>query len=146
MSLRTNALVCGIMCGVVGIAAYSAGHSRGEEKKAAPRLYELRIYTTHPGRLPALHKRFHEHTMKLFEKHGMDNMMYWVPTDEKLKDNTLIYILSHAGQEAADKSWKAFLNDPEWLKVKEDSERDGPIVAKVDKRYMVLTEYSPPAK
>ncbi len=146
MSLRTSALVCGVMCGLVGIAAYSAGYSRGEEKKAAPRLYELRIYTTHPGRLPALHKRFREHTMKLFEKHGMENMMYWVPTDEKLKDNTLIYVLSHASLEAAEKSWKGFLNDPEWIQARDESERDGKIVAKVDKRYMVLTDYSPPAK
>ncbi|MGE5191253.1 MAG: NIPSNAP family protein, partial [Deltaproteobacteria bacterium] len=113
MSLRTNALVCSVMCGLVGVTAYSTGHLRGEEKKAAPRIYELRTYTTEPGRLPALHARFRDHTMKLFEKHGMQNVMYWVPTDEKLKDNTLIYVLSHASLEAAEKSWKGFINDPE---------------------------------
>jgi hypothetical protein len=139
-------MVWGVMCGLVGFAAYSAGYSRGEEKQAAPRLYELRVYTSHPGMLPALHKRFRDHTMKLFEKHGMENMLYWVPTDEKLKDNTLIYILSHESPEAAEKSWKGFQNDPEWIKVRDASERDGKIVAKVDKRYMVLTDYSPPAK
>jgi hypothetical protein len=146
MSLRTGALVCGIMCGLVGFACFSAGYSRGEEKNAAPRLYELRIYTTHPGMLPALHKRFRDHTVKLFEKHGMRNEMYWVPTDEKLKDNTLIYILSHDSPEAADKSWKDFQSDPEWTKVRDASERDGKIVAKVDRRYMTVTDYSPAAK
>ena len=146
MSLRTSLLVSGVMCGLVGIMAYSAGYSRGEEKKAATRLYELRIYTAHPGMLPALHKRFRENTMKLFEKHGMENVMYWVPTDEKLKDNTLIYILSHASHDAAEKSWQGFLSDSEWIKARDASEKDGKIVAKVEKRYMTLTDYSPPAK
>ncbi len=146
MSLRTNVLVCGMTCGLVGIVAYSAGYSRGEEKKAAPRLYELRTYTTEPGRLPALHARFRDHTIKLFEKHGMQNGMYWVPTDEKLKDNTLIYVVSHASPEAAAKSWEAFINDPEWKKVRDASEQDGKIVAKVERQYMTLTDYSPVTK
>jgi hypothetical protein len=146
MSLRTSALVCGVICSLVAIMAYSAGYSRGEEKKAAPRLYELRTYTTHPGRLPALHKRFRDHTLKLFEKHGIQNVMYWVPTDEKFKDNTLIYVLSHASPEAAEQSWKAFQSDPDWTMAREASEKDGQIVAKVERRYMTLTDYSPPAK
>jgi hypothetical protein len=146
MSLQTSVLMCGVMCGLVGVVAFSAGYSRGEEKKAAPRAYELRTYTTEPGRLPALHTRFRDHTMKLFEKHGMQNGMYWVPTDEKLKDNTLIYVVSHASLEAAAKSWDAFINDPEWKKVRDASEADGKIVAKVERQYMTLTDYSPVGK
>jgi hypothetical protein len=146
MSLRTNVVICGLMCGAVGVVAYSAGYTRGEEKKAAPRVYELRTYTTEPGRLPALHARFRDHTIKLFEKHGMQNGMYWVPTDEKLKDNTLIYVVSHASQDAAAKSWEAFINDPDWKKVRDASEADGKIVAKVERQYMVLTDYSPVTK
>src|SRR5579864_6629512 len=96
MSHPTSVLVCGLFCGLVGVVAFSAGRSQGEEKKGTPRVYELRTYTTEPGRLPALHARFRDHTMKLFEKHGMQNVMYWVPTDEKLKENTLIYVISHA--------------------------------------------------
>src|SRR6266850_194917 len=99
---------------VVGLAAFAAGFSVGEEGKVTSRVYELRTYTTLPGRLPALHKRFAEHTLKLFEKHGMKNEMYWVPTEE---DNKLIYLISHDSREAADKSWKAFGADPEWQKV-----------------------------
>jgi hypothetical protein len=146
MSLRTNVLIGGIACGLVGIVAYSAGYSRGEEKTTAPRVYELRTYTTEPGRLPALHARFRDHTIKLFEKHGMQNGMYWVPTDEKLKDNTLIYFVSHASQAAADKSWKDFISDPEWNKAREASEKDGKIVAKAERQYMTLTDYSPVGK
>lgn len=113
------------------------------ENKMTPRLYELRTYTTHPGRLEALNKRFREHTLKLFEKHGMKNGMYWIPTDPEKKENTLIYVVSHESQEAADKSWKAFQADPEWHKARDASEVDGKIVLKVERVYMYLTDYSP---
>ena len=127
----------------VGLIGYSAGVSVGQEKKS--RVYELRTYTVLPGRLPALHKRFAEHTMKLFEKHGMRNEMYWVPIDDARKDNTLIYLLSHESKEAADRSWEAFLADPEWIKVRDASEADGKILAKSPERvFMKLTYFSPP--
>src|SRR5207302_7603358 len=106
----------------VGLAAFAAGLSIGQEKNVNTRVYELRTYTTLPGRLPALHKRFAEHTLKLFEKHGMKNEMYWVPTDE---DNKLIYVVSHDTREAADKSWKAFQADADWIKARDASEADG---------------------
>lgn len=126
----------------VGVIGFAAGVSVGQEKKA--RVYELRTYTVLPGRLPALHKRFTEHTLKLFEKHGMRNEMYWGPTDDARKDNTLIYFLSHESQESSDRSWKAFAADPEWIKARDASEADGKILAKPPERvYMKLTEYSP---
>ena len=106
-------------------------------------VYELRTYTTHPGRLDALHARFKNHTIKLFEKHGMKNMMYWVPTDDPKKSNTLIYVLKHKSRAAADASWKAFREDPEWLKVKSESEASGPIVQKAESVFMDATPYSP---
>ena len=123
--------------------AFAAGFCVGQEKKVNTRIYELRTYTTHEGRLPALNKRFAEHTMKLFEKHGMKNEMYWIPTDPAKKDNTLIYVVSHDSQEAADKSWKAFGADPEWQAARDASERDGKIVAKVERVFMTRTDYSP---
>jgi hypothetical protein len=126
----------------VGLIGFASGMSVGQEKKI--RVYELRTYTVLPGRLPALHKRFVEHTMKLFEKQGMQSEMYWVPIDDAHKDNTLIYILSHESKEAADKSWKAFVTDPEWIKARDASEADGKILAKAPERvYMKLTDYSP---
>jgi hypothetical protein len=124
----------------MGITAFAAGFSVGQENKVNSRVYELRTYTTEPGRLPALHKRFKDHTIKLFEKHGMKNGMYWVPTEE---DNKLIYILEHESREAAEKSWNAFRNDPEWKKVAAASETDGKIVAKVDRVFMKVVDYSP---
>lgn len=145
MSRKSTIGICGLMCGIVGVVAYSAGYSRAENQKSS-RLYELRTYTTEPGRLPALNARFKNHTMRLFEKHGMKNVMYWIPTDEKTKDNTLIYVVSHASEEAAKKSWSDFINDPEWKAAAAESEKDGKIVAKVDKVYMRLTDYSPTEK
>ena len=128
----------------VGLGAFWTGVSAGQEKKANTRVYELRTYTTLPGRLPALNKRFAEHTVKFFEKHGMRNHMYWIPTDAARKDNTLIYVISHESQEAADKSWKAFQADSDWIKVRVASELDGTILAKPPERvFMRLTAYSP---
>jgi hypothetical protein len=114
-----------------------------QEGKVSERVYELRTYTTLPGRLPALHKRFAEHTLKLFEKHGMKNEGYWTPVDEKLKDTTLIYIVSHENMEAAEKSWAAFLADPDWQKVRAASEADGKILAKPPERvYMTKVPWA----
>ena len=138
---RNSILIAALVC-CFAAGAFWLGRTTAQEKKM-PRLYELRTYTTLEGRLPALEKRFKDHTCKLFEKHGMKNGMYWIPTDPKLKDNTLIYVVSHDSQEAADKSWKAFVADPEWIKVRDASEADGKIVMKVDRVYMTLADWSP---
>ena len=77
---------------LLGVVALRSSASVGDEKPAAAAgIYELRTYTTLEGRLPNLHARFKDHTLKLFEKHGMKNVMYWTPTDEKTANNTLIY-------------------------------------------------------
>ena len=136
-------LVFSLAAGAFVLGQIMPGQTIAEEKKNMPRLYELRTYTTLEGRLPALEKRFKDHTLKLFEKHGMKNGMYWIPTDSKLKENTLIYVVSHANAEAAAKSWADFQKDPEWIKVRDASEVDGKIVAKVDKVYMELVGWSP---
>ena len=143
MSRKATLILSAAVTALAGAGAFSAGYTLGYDQKDKPRLYELRTYTTKPGRLPALHNRFKDHTIKLFEKHGMKNHMYWVPTDEARKENTLIYVVSHESAEAAEKSWKAFIDDPEWKKVRDESEKDGWIVDKVERVYMTLTDYSP---
>ncbi len=107
-------------------------------------VYELRVYHTYDGKLDDLLRRFREHTMQLFEKHGIKNIAYWTPTDEPLKGKTLIYIIAHPSREAATANWKAFGDDPEWKSVREKSEANGKIVEKVDSTYLVLTDFSPP--
>jgi hypothetical protein len=125
-------------------AIFLAGYGSGFSASAAgsDRVYELRTYYTLPGRLDALNARFRNHTTKLFEKHGMKNIGYWVPQDEPKKSNTLIYVISHASREEAKKSWGAFAKDPEWVKARTASEADGKIVEKVDSVYMDPVDYS----
>ncbi|WP_027330774.1 NIPSNAP family protein [Marinimicrobium agarilyticum] len=106
------------------------------------KVFELRTYTTHEGRLPALHERFENHTIELFEKHGMHSVGYWVPSDPERADNTLIYILEHKSREAAAQSWQAFGEDPDWQKVHKESREDGAIVKHIDSVFMTATEYS----
>jgi hypothetical protein len=108
---------------------------------AAP-VYELRIYYTHPGKMPDLLKRFREHTCALFEKHGMVNIGYWLPVEAKDQDK-LYYILEHKSRDAAKASWKAFVDDPAWHQVRDASEAAGKIVSKVDSVYLTATDYSP---
>ena len=106
-------------------------------------VYELRIYTCEPGKLDALHTRFKDHTMQLFEKHGIENIAYWVPTAED--NNRLIYVIRHKSRDAAKVSWKAFLSDPDWKTVaKASREKHGKILAKApESTYMTLNDYSP---
>src|SRR5262249_54715867 len=97
----------------LGIAAVA----RAEEKKVdKQRVFEMRTYYANPGKLQALHARFRDHTNGLFKKHGMDIIGYWVPNKQKEGEEKLIYILAYPSKEAADKSWKAFREDPEWKK------------------------------
>lgn len=106
----------------------------------APLLYELRTYIAPEGKLDALNARFRNHTMKLFEKHGMKNIIYWTPVD---KPNTLIYVIAHKDMDSAKASWDAFVNDPEWKKVAEETQRDGKLVEKLERVYLTPTDYSP---
>ena len=116
------------------------------EPQSSTTVYELRIYHTFEGKLDDLLHRFRDHTMKLFEKHGIKNIAYWTPTDDPLKGKTLVYIISHASREAATANWKAFQDDPEWKQVRDASEANGKIVDKVDSTFMTLTDFSPPLR
>lgn len=108
------------------------------------RVYEMRTYWSPEGRLDDLHGRFRNHTLKLFEKHGMTNVGYWVPLDNP--DHRLVYLLSYPSKEAREASWKTFINDPAWKEVKKQTEASGPIVAKVEALFLKTTDYSPAVK
>lgn len=116
--------------------------SRAAEKDGP--VYELRVYYAAPDKLEALNARFKNHTLKLFEKHGLTNIAYFVPTDNK--DNKLVYFISAPSKEARDKSFKEFLADPDWQKAAKESEKDGRLVSKLESTFLTLTDYSPPVK
>lgn len=106
---------------------------------AENRIYEMRTYTTLNGKLDALLARFRNHTVALFEKHGMTNIGYWIPKD---KPNTLIYVLAYKDMAAAKAAWEAFRNDPDWVKARTESEAAGKIVEKVESVYMDPADFS----
>lgn len=124
-------------------AALTAQTPQPAPKSAAP-LYELRVYTAAEGKLDALNARFRDHTTKLFERHGMTNVGYWVPIDNT--DGKLYYVLSYPDADARKQSWAAFLADPEWKKAAADSEKGGRLVAKIEEHFLVPTDYSPAVK
>jgi hypothetical protein len=107
-------------------------------------VFELRTYTCEEGRLEALHARFRDHTMELFEKHGITNLAYWTPTDAETSKTTLIYLIRHDSREAAARSWQAFREDPEWQRVRAASEEDGRILARAPESLSLsAADYSP---
>jgi hypothetical protein len=128
-----------------GIIIGSAFHPGvASHAQADTRVFEIRTYTTPPGRLEALNSRFRDHTLKFFEKHGMTNIGYWTPADPPLAENTLIYVLAHRDREAAKKSWDAFRKDPDWVKARADSEAraGGSLTTKVESVFLTPTDYS----
>ncbi|MCL4785309.1 MAG: NIPSNAP family protein [Verrucomicrobia bacterium] len=108
------------------------------------RCFEMRTYYAAPGKFEDMNRRFRDHTCKLFKKHGMELVGFWIPQDkDKGSENTLVYILAHKSREAAKKSWDAFVNDPEWKKAKAESEANGRLVEKADVVFLSATDYSP---
>lgn len=113
-------------------------------QKSDTRVFEMRTYYAAPGKLDALIERFQKHTTKLFKKHGMENIGYWLPAHND--QNQIVYVLAYPSMEAREASWKAFGADPKWKKVQQASEANGKIVAKVESVFMRATDFSPKIK
>jgi hypothetical protein len=111
------------------------------------RCFELRTYHAAPGKLEGLHQRFRQHTLRLFEKHGIENIGYWVPMDKDGQpENKLTFLLAYPSREAREKSWQGFMSDPDWKAAAKASEANGPLVTKVENPYLEATDYSPAVK
>lgn len=131
------------------MAGFAAGRVTSPAVVAAaapqpqPRIFELRTYTAIDGKLTNVNARFRDHTRRIFDKHNMTSIGYWTPSEGPTADTTLIYILAHPSREEAKKNWAEFSADPEWQKVKAESEAAGRIVAKAESVFMNATDYSP---
>jgi hypothetical protein len=128
------------------VAGFAIGTLRTEHSVAfaqGKHVYELRTYTAPEGKLGELNARFRNHTLKIFERHGMKNVLYMTPQDAPDSQNTLIYVLEHQSREAAKKSWDGFRTDPEWVKVAKETTANGPITTKVVSVFADPTDYSP---
>ena len=134
--MRTTVL---LTCAVALASATMLGAAR---RFVAPdsRCFELRTYTVAPDKFDALHTRFEQHATKLFKKHAMTVIGFWVPDD---KPDTLVYMLAFPDRSAAERSWREFNADPEWVAAKGESERDGKLVTHVESVFMTATNYSP---
>lgn len=106
------------------------------------RVFEMRTYTAVEGKLDQVLARFRNHTTRIFEKHGIQNIGYWVPADAPRSQNTLVYIVAHSSREAAAKNWAAFRADPEWQKAKSESEAAGKIVLKTESVFLTPADFS----
>jgi hypothetical protein len=105
-------------------------------------VYELRLYHANEGKLEALKARFGDHTDALFQRHNMKSLGYWQPQDAPHSQTMLVYILEHPSREEAEKNWAAFQADPEWKKVKAESEKSGELVDHIDRYFMNPTSFS----
>ncbi len=140
MSIRKSLVVAAVLA--LAVLGFASRHDAQGEKKVENRVFEMRTYYAHPGKMKDLHARFRDHTCKLFEKHGMTLVGFWSPADAKDAEEKMVYLLAYPSKEAADKSWNAFRNDPVWHKARDASELNGKIVAKVESVYLNPTDYS----
>jgi hypothetical protein len=106
-------------------------------------VYELRMYHAADGKMDALNARFRDHTLSIFNRLNMKSVGYFVATDAPNTGNLLIYVLEHPNRAEADKNWAAFNADPEWQKVRKESEVNGALTTKIDRFFMNPTDYSP---
>ena len=104
-------------------------------------IYEWRVYEVVPGKMAALNNRFEKLTLRLFKKHGLKVVGFW-QADIGIS-NVLYYMLAFNDLAQRDKAWAAFRVDPEWQQGRAESEREGPLVAKVTSSILRPTSYSP---
>jgi hypothetical protein len=104
-------------------------------------IYELRIYQCFPGKLPALIRRFDEYTLTIWERHGIRQAGFWTVLVGE-GNNDLHYLLAWESLAERERKWDTFVVDPEWIKVRTDSERDGPMIANIKSSFLRPTAFS----
>ena len=126
-----------LLCLTVFLLSFTAFAQQNSDMKST--YFEVRKYYANDGKLQDLLNRFQNHTMKLFEKAGMENIAYFLPVDNT--DNSMTYILGYPDEASRDKMWQSFMNDPDWKKAYEESHVNGPLVKSVDQTFMVLAPH-----
>ena len=104
-------------------------------------IYELRIYRCLPNRLPALLKRFETNTLRIWEKHGIRQAGFWTTVIGE-SNHELTYLLAWESLAEREKKWAAFQSDPEWIAARDESEKDGPILATLANSILQPTSFS----
>jgi len=128
---------------LLGVTLMFAFSKLGASNAQPPHhVYELRLYHVNEGKMNALKARFGDHTDSIFKRHNMKSIGYWSPEDAPSSQNLFIYILEHPSRQEAEKNWAAFQADPEWQKVKAESEAHGALVDHIDRYFMDPTSFS----
>ena len=127
----------------LGMAALLPMAMEGGAQVTDETVYELRVYHLNEGKLPLILDRFKTKERSIFARCGMHEVAFWVPVAGDIPANTLVYLMRHKSLEAAHASWKMFSADPEWVKVKAETEKDGTFVVKHDITFPKLTDFSP---
>ena len=126
----------------IGGVAVTLGFGNLGGSKTSQHVYELRMYHANEGKMDALIARFGDHTDAIFRRHNMRSIGFWRPEDAPYSQNLFVYILEHPSREEGRKNWAAFQADPEWKKVKADSELQGPLADHIDSYFMDPTSFS----
>ena len=126
----------------IGGAAVTLGLGYIGGSKDSQHVYELRLYHVNEGKMDALIARFGDHTDAIFRRHNMKSIGFWRPQDAPYSQNLFVYILEHPSREEARKNWAEFQADPEWKKVKADSETNGALANHIDSYFMDPTSFS----
>ena len=126
----------------IGGAAVTLGFSNLGGSTTSQHVYELRMYHVNEGKMGALIARFGDHTDAIFRRHNMKSIGFWRPEDAPYSQSLFVYILEHPSREEARKNWAAFQADPEWKKVKVDSETNGALANHIDSYFMDPTSFS----
>jgi hypothetical protein len=132
--------VLSFLCGAAMMLGF--GTLRGSNAESPHHVYELRLYHVHEGKMDALKARFGNYTDSIFKRHNMKSIGYWSPEDAPSSQNLFIYILEHPSRQDAEKNWADFQADPEWQKVKAESEAHGALVDHIDRYFMDPTSFS----
>jgi hypothetical protein len=139
---KLSAIKAWSLLSFIGGVAVTLGVGNLGGSKPSQHVYELRMYHVNEGKMDALVARFGDHTDALFRRHNMKSIGYWRPEDAPYSQKLFVYILEHPSREEARKNWAAFQADPEWKKVKADSEAQGPLLDHIDSYFMDPTSYS----
>ena len=126
----------------IGGAAVTLGLSYIGGSEDSQHVYELRMYHVNEGKMDALIARFGDHTDAIFRRHNMKSVGFWRPEEAPYSQNLFVYILEHPSREEARKNWAAFQADPEWKKVKAESETNGALANHIDSYFMDPTSFS----
>jgi hypothetical protein len=105
-------------------------------------IHELRVYHALPGRLPALLARFRDHTTKIWDRLGIRPVGFWTTMVGESESNALTYLLAWESLAEREAKWAAFKADPEWNRVRAESEKDGPINANITNQLLAPTDFS----